>query len=56
MIEQKDVLELEGKKLDSSDNNIIIDNNNDYKLDTIFDEVLKNMGNINMSDTYKKKK
>ena len=55
MSEKKDALELEVKKLDSSDDNIISDSNNDYNLDTIYDEVLKNMDNINMSDNYKKK-
>ena len=55
MIEKKDALELEVKKLDSSDDNIISDSNNDYNLDTIYDEVLKNKDNINMSDNYKKK-
>ena len=55
IIEQKDDLELEGENLDYSDNNIIKDSNIDYNLDTIYDEVLKNMDNINVSDTDIKK-
>ena len=55
IIEQKDDLKLEGENLDYSDNNIIKDSNIDYNLDTIYDEVLKNMDNINVSDTDIKK-
>ena len=50
MIEQKDVLELKEKNLDSLDDINISDSNNEYNLDTIYDEVLKNMNNINVSD------
>ena len=43
IIEQKDVLELEGKNLDSLDDVIISANKNEYDLKNIYDEVLKNM-------------
>ena len=51
IIEQKDVLELEGKNLDSLDDGIISANKNEYDLKNIYDEVLKNMNNINVTDT-----
>ena len=39
MIEQKDVLELKEKNLYSLDDNNISDSNNEYNLNTIYDEI-----------------